>query len=80
MKKIMYILALGLMISIVSCNPDYEKNMEKRKILKTEAEKRIKVKASISSNVTWYEIIEVDGYEYLSNSHGGIIKLEKKVE
>lgn len=78
MKKIMYILALGLLVSFVSCLPD--EVVEKRKAFKSEAEKRITVKGYFSSPTTYYEIIEVDGYEYLSNSHGGIIKLEKKVE
>lgn len=81
MKKVIYILLVGLMISVVSCKPkDSAEVAAKKAELQNEVNNRIKVKGYFSSPTTYYEIVEVDGQEYLTNSHGGIIRIEKKEE
>ena len=67
MKKIFYVICYLLLFVCVSCaNKDSVKKSSRIKIIELK-----------QSTYVHYEIIEIDGQEYLSSSHGGIIKLEK---
>lgn len=76
MKKIIYIWLIVLVI-FVSCKPE---NTKEEDAVKTEIQERVKVKGYARGNFGIYEIVIVDGQEYLSSSRGGLVKLEKKTE
>ena len=75
MKKLTFIIILA--IALISCKqiPNNPNNVYSEKPTETNEPTRIHI---IEGNAwTYFQIIEVDGHEYLSNSnHGGIVHLE----
>jgi hypothetical protein len=73
MKKVLVLLAL---VTLFACARKEEKNYNSTTIAETETPSRIKVIEG-SAGWTYYQIIEVDGHQYLANgNHGGFIHLE----
>jgi hypothetical protein len=76
MKKLLVILAL---VTLFACAKKEEKKddfLGTPEQEKVEEPSRIKVIAVESGFTGTHEILEVDGHQYLSNYHGGLVHLE----
>lgn len=67
---------VSLFITGCACTDEEKEDRKEVNVEKTEFQKRFEVKGYIEGNIAYYEIIVVDGQEYLSSSKGGLIKLE----
>lgn len=78
MKHLLTVLLLGVILAISSCGPCGEKQSSQVQADEDSLTTgRIKIIETLNSNdsYTIYEIITVDGKEFLANSKGGIIPL-----
>jgi len=80
MKKIVYFI---LLIGVFSCSDNdrkddgYRMTIHENKKFKASKHERWVLKADFTVNGFNYQIIEIDGQEYLSSNYGGITPLNK---
>lgn len=76
MKKFICILLVSLFITGCACTDEEKEDRKEVTEAQTEFQKRVEIKPYIQGNFCVYEIVVVDGQEYLSSSRGGLVKLE----